>query len=120
MTLLDTVAAPAVGPRHRGRRRTLRALARRAAVALGGSLVVLVGLALVPLPGPGWPVVLLGLSLLAREFPWAARLSAAVERRLRDAVQWSRRRLGGATRRGAVRVQPVRGTVPARSAGGVG
>ena len=100
MTLLDTAAAPGSAPGGPARRRTLKGLVRRVAVALAGGVVVLVGLALVPLPGPGWPVVFLGLSLLGREFPWAARLSSALQRRLRDAVQWSRRRVCGAAHAG--------------------
>ncbi|MGR7027194.1 PGPGW domain-containing protein [Geodermatophilus sp. URMC 62] len=58
----------------------------------GRRLIVLVGLLLVPLPGPGWPVVVVGLSFLGREFPWTARLSTWAQRRVREAVRWSRRR----------------------------
>ena len=36
---------------------------------------MLVGLVLVPLPGPGWVVVALGVALLGTEFAWAARLT---------------------------------------------
>ena len=78
-------------------RRSLRALARRTAVALVGGLIVLVGLLLVPLPGPGWPVVFLGLSLLGREFPWAARLSSWARGRVREAVRRVRGRPASAT-----------------------
>jgi uncharacterized protein (TIGR02611 family) len=35
---------------------------------------VLVGLLLVPLPGPGWATVFEGLGILATEFRWADRL----------------------------------------------
>ena len=73
-------------------RRPWASLAVRAGVALLGGLTVLVGLVLVPLPGPGWPVVLLGLTFLGREFPWAARLSHTLRRRVRDAVMWLRKR----------------------------
>jgi uncharacterized protein (TIGR02611 family) len=48
---------------------------------------VLGGLALVPLPGPGWVIVFLGLAVLATEFTWAAR----VEKFARDRVTaWTR------------------------------
>ncbi len=76
----------------RPRRRPWASMAVRAGVALLGGLTVVVGLVLVPLPGPGWPVVLLGLTLLGREFQWAARWSHALRRRLRDAVMWLRKR----------------------------
>lgn len=38
-----------------------------------GVLVALAGVALLPLPGPGSVVILLGLAILAIEFPWARR-----------------------------------------------
>jgi uncharacterized protein (TIGR02611 family) len=37
-------------------------------------VVVLAGLALVPLPGPGWAIVFVGLGMLALEFEWAEKL----------------------------------------------
>lgn len=36
-----------------------------------GFLVVVIGLILVPLPGPGWLVVFAGLAILSIEFVWA-------------------------------------------------
>ena len=45
---------------------------------IGGALTV-VGLLLVPLPGPGWLVVFLGLAVLGTEFRWARRLAAAAQ-----------------------------------------
>ena len=47
---------------------------KRVAVAIGGFGTVIVGLILVPLPGPGWLIVFGGLALLATEFMWAERL----------------------------------------------
>ena len=60
-------------------RRRLRAdprshLAYRCLVAALGSLVTIVGLVMVPAPGPGWVVVFLGLTILASEFEFAQRL----------------------------------------------
>jgi len=54
----------------RGPRRVLW----RVAVALAGSLLVVGGLALIPLPGPGWVIVFVGLGVLASEFAWAEHL----------------------------------------------
>jgi hypothetical protein len=42
---------------------------RRATIALGGAVVLLVGVALLVLPGPGLLLVLAGLLILASEFP---------------------------------------------------
>jgi len=47
--------------------------ARRVAVALAGGTLLAVGLLLLVLPGPGTPVLLAGLAVLATEFTWAGR-----------------------------------------------
>lgn len=39
-----------------------------------GWSVLLLGVVMIPYPGPGWIVVFIGLSILAREFTWAARV----------------------------------------------
>ena len=46
----------------------------RVAVAIFGFLVVLAGLAMLVLPGPGLLVIAIGLGILALEFVWAERL----------------------------------------------
>jgi uncharacterized protein (TIGR02611 family) len=46
----------------------------RVGVGMVGSLIVALGLAAIPLPGPGWLTVLAGLFVLATEFLWAERL----------------------------------------------
>lgn len=47
---------------------------KKVAVAIIGGCVVLVGLVLVPYPGPGWLIVFGGLAILASEFDFAERL----------------------------------------------
>lgn len=47
---------------------------KKVLVGLTGGLVVLIGLIMVPYPGPGWLVVFGGLAILATEFEFAARL----------------------------------------------
>jgi uncharacterized protein (TIGR02611 family) len=42
-------------------------------VGLVGGTVLLVGIALLVLPGPGIPIVLAGIAILATEFVWARR-----------------------------------------------
>jgi uncharacterized protein (TIGR02611 family) len=61
-------------------------------VALFGAALTLVGLALVPLPGPGWLVVFLGLAVLGTEFAWARRLAAVIKRLLARFWTWWRNR----------------------------
>jgi hypothetical protein len=64
-------ALPGFQPRHRD---PLRAL-KRSALMVAGVLVVLLGLLIGPLPGPGGiPVVALGLVLILRSSYWAKRL----------------------------------------------
>jgi tellurite resistance protein TerC len=47
---------------------------RKAAVVIAGFAVLLVGFALIVLPGPAIVVIPLGLAILAKELPWARRL----------------------------------------------
>ncbi|MGI5168183.1 PGPGW domain-containing protein [Spirillospora sp. CA-253888] len=50
-------------------------LVRKVAVAVAGTALIVVGLVLMVLPGPGVVVLLAGLGLLGTEFPAARRLS---------------------------------------------
>ena len=47
---------------------------KRVAVTIAGFAVVLAGLAMLVLPGPGIVVILAGLAILATEYVWAQRL----------------------------------------------
>jgi uncharacterized protein (TIGR02611 family) len=57
-------------------------------VGLVGLLIVVGGLALVPLPGPGWVIVFIGLAVWASEFEWAHRLLQFARHRLHLWGQW--------------------------------
>lgn len=48
--------------------------AKRLAIAVIGATVLLFGIGLLVLPGPGLLVILAGLGILALEFAWAKRL----------------------------------------------
>lgn len=78
--------------------RSLLRAGGRVLTVLAGVSTVLVGLLLVPLPGPGWPVVFVGISLLGKEFAWARRLSG----RVRDEVGRARARFRSRTARAAL------------------
>ena len=76
-------------------RRRIRASPRwrplyQGAVFLLGLVMVLGGLALVPLPGPGWVIVILGIAVWASEFEPASRLLEFVKDRVRAWEQWVR------------------------------
>jgi uncharacterized protein (TIGR02611 family) len=53
-----------------------------------GTLVVLLGLVLVPFPGPGWLIVFVGLGILATEFAWAERLLDFGRVKFRAWLRW--------------------------------
>ena len=54
-----------------------------------GTLVLLGGVIAVPLPGPGWLIILLGLGMFAGESKLIARFLDRVEVRLRRAARWA-------------------------------
>ncbi len=56
--------------------------ARRIVVAVVGFTVLLVGIALIVLPGPAFIVIPLGLAILATEFVWARSLLAKARAKL--------------------------------------
>ena len=85
--LLDEVADK-LGFRARIKRNPALALAYRIGVGIVGGLIVVLGLALVPLPGPGWLIVFVGLGILASEFDWAERLLDFGRRTLKSWLQW--------------------------------
>ncbi|MBM6399750.1 PGPGW domain-containing protein [Phycicoccus sonneratiae] len=69
--------------------RTTR-IALRTTVALVGLVLVLGGFALVPLPGPGWLIVILGLAVWASEIEPAADLLEWVKKQVRRWEEWVR------------------------------
>jgi len=54
----------------------------RILVGIVGGVIVIVGLILVPLPGPGWLIVFLGLTVLASEFAFFHRISTWLRAKL--------------------------------------
>ena len=60
----------------------------RVAVGVLGGVITVGGLLLVPLPGPGWLVVFLGLAILGTEFAWAKRFAAFTKRQLARFWAW--------------------------------
>ena len=58
---------------------------KRIAVTVVGFAVVLIGIILIPLPGPGWAIVFGGLAILATEYVWAQRLLNYAKRKATSA-----------------------------------
>ena len=63
-------------------------IAWRLAVALLGIAIIVVGIILLPLPGPGWLIIFGGLGVLATEFEWAARLLRYARRQVSAWTDW--------------------------------
>lgn len=62
---------------------------QRIAVTIAGFVVLLAGVALLVLPGPGWVLIFAGLAILSTEYMWARRLlttAKAKAEQAKDAV----------------------------------
>jgi uncharacterized protein (TIGR02611 family) len=62
-------------------------------IAIGtlGTLVVALGIVLIPFPGPGWAIVILGLAIWSLEFVWAKNLLDFTKRHVQSWTRWVRR-----------------------------
>lgn len=69
----------------------LKRQSRKVLVAIIGSLVTLIGLVLVPYPGPGWLIVFGGLAILASEFEFAAKLLHYAREKYDTSIAWLKR-----------------------------
>ncbi len=65
-------------------------VARRVIVGVVGATVLLIGLALVFLPGPAFVVIPIGLAILSLEFAWARVWLKRVRRHISDLGRNSR------------------------------
>lgn len=72
----------ATGRREETIEEARRSVVRRMGRITAGSFLVLLGIVLWVLPGPGLLTVAAGLVLLSRDFPWAARMLERVRARL--------------------------------------
>jgi uncharacterized protein (TIGR02611 family) len=79
------------GLRSRVRRRPGGVGIWRAGIALLGLAVVIVGVVLLVLPGPGWLMIFIGFGIWATEFKWAESLLKGVRRRVTAWTAWIRR-----------------------------
>ena len=58
---------------------------KRVAVTIAGFAVLLAGVALLVLPGPGWLLIFIGLGILSTEYVWAQRMLATAKRKAEQA-----------------------------------
>src|SRR6187455_648418 len=66
-------------------------LALKIGIGILGGLVVALGIVLIPFPGPGWAIVILGLAIWALEFAWARHLLEFTKRHVQSWTRWVRR-----------------------------
>lgn len=63
---------------------------KRIVIAVAGFTVLLIGVAMIVLPGPAFIVIPAGLGILALEFAWAKRLLIQVKERGSGFFRWRR------------------------------
>jgi uncharacterized protein (TIGR02611 family) len=73
----------------------IRRNGKRVAVTIAGFAVLLAGVALLVLPGPGWLLIFLGLGILSTEYVWAQRMLATAKRKAEEAKDAVLRRKNG-------------------------
>ena len=69
--------------------RTLKQI-KRLIVAVVGITVLLIGIAMIALPGPAFIVIPLGLAILATEFVWAKRLLDKAKDKVNNNKWWKK------------------------------
>lgn len=62
---------------------------RQIVIFILGMSVLIVGIAMIVLPGPATVVIPFGLAILATEFVWARRWLAYLKRRAQDVADWT-------------------------------
>ncbi len=63
----------------------------RGGIALAGLVVIIAGVVLLALPGPGWLIIFAGLGIWATEFAWAKSLLKSVRRAVGKWTAWIER-----------------------------
>jgi uncharacterized protein (TIGR02611 family) len=61
---------------------------KKIGTALVGGLVVIIGIVLIPYPGPGWLIVFAGLAILATEFQFAEKLLVLLKKKYTSWAVW--------------------------------
>ena len=64
---------------------------KKAFIAVSGGFVVLLGIVLIPYPGPGWLTVFSGLAILSTEFDFAKRMLHFARGKYDNWVSWLKR-----------------------------
>jgi uncharacterized protein (TIGR02611 family) len=88
MTTKPDEQSPRVGVLDRIRSNPTGRLALKIAIGVLGTVVVGLGIVLIPFPGPGWAIVILGLAIWSLEFAWAKNLLEFTKRHVQSWTRW--------------------------------
>ncbi|TWP35803.1 TIGR02611 family protein [Leekyejoonella antrihumi] len=77
--------------RRRIRANPLVNTAYRCGIAVVGAAIVVGGIILLPLPGPGWVIIFAGIGVWATEFAWAKRLLRFAQQKVAAWGRWMQR-----------------------------
>ena len=90
MPTTDQVRSPGRVDRFLDRFRTTPAgrLAVKVVIGAIGFIVIAAGIALLPLPGPGWLIIFAGLAIWSLEFLWARRLHDFARGKVSSWTDW--------------------------------
>ena len=75
---------------------------KRAGITVVGFVLIIGGIILLPLPGPGWLIIFAGLAVLASEYVWAERALDLAKKKAKAAANKARARM----RRGSTNQEP--------------
>lgn len=75
---------------------------KRAGITVIGFVLIIGGIVLLPLPGPGWLIIFAGLAVLATEYVWAERALDLAKKKAKAAAAKARARM----RRGSANQEP--------------
>ena len=76
--------------RERAKARRSTAIAWRVGITIAGIVLVIAGLVMLVIPGPGWGAIILGIVLLATEYVWAQQVLHPVKRGVSRAMELGR------------------------------
>jgi len=88
MTTKQDERGSSVGVLDRIRANPTGRLALKVGIGVFGGLVVAIGIVLIPFPGPGWAIVIVGLAIWAVEFAWAKHLLEFTKRHVQSWTRW--------------------------------
>jgi uncharacterized protein (TIGR02611 family) len=83
--------------------------AKRVGITIAGFALILAGIAMLVLPGPGWAAIFLGLAVLATEYVWAQRTLNFAKRKATEAKNKVLRKKEAKARERETSAAPVEG-----------